>query len=334
MSLSKNDVERLQKIADEIRNRQVKFNQKESEQNERKVKLSDNSKNINSSKDTIFRGGRSVTGRISDIKQPRGGYVRLKQFEKIEYDDGFTLNEEENIHGSIIGMVVDYMFRYLQGDSKEEAFNISIKGAEKAENLTHKNQIDQAKGFLYGIQGVDDNSIISACKLVTFDCWYRSPLDAMYAKTADDTNPDSQTIENIRIMINRCITFIENYGPITKKGFTFEPENPSFDLYENMIKNHTGSFGGYTPMICSGDGDYLTKDTMWDLKVNRTKPTSKNTLQILIYWIMGHHSGQKIFKNIDKVGIFNARHNTAYLLDMKTIPIDVINQVEQEVIGY
>ena len=31
-------------------------------------------------------------------------------------------------------------------------------------------------------------------------------------------------------------------------------------------------------------------------------PQSKDTLQILMYWIMGQHSGQKCFKNIDKIG--------------------------------
>lgn len=327
MSVSKDEVQRLAMLA-----AKVKIGEHASI--EEKCISPSNILEENERKELPFICGRSVTGRIGDIKQPRGGYVSLKQFEKIEYDDGLILNEEENVHGSIIGMVVDYMFRYLQGDSKEEAFSISLNGAEKADELTHGNQIIQAKGFLNGIQGLDDNSIICACKLVTFDCWYRNPLDAIYAKTADDTNTDHQTIENIRIMIKRCITFVDNYGPITKRGFTFEPENPSFELYEKMIKTHTGSFGGYTPMICSGDGDYLTKDTMWDLKVNKSKPASKHTLQLLIYWIMGQHSGQKIFKDIDKVGIFNARHNIVYLLDLKSVSSETINVIEKEVIGY
>ena len=48
-------------------------------------------------------------------------------------------------------------------------------------------------------------------------------------------------------MVLRSLAFIENYGPIIKDGFTFE--------------------GGYTDIVSSGDGDYLTENTLWDFKV-------------------------------------------------------------------
>ena len=50
----------------------------------------------------------SVTGRISEIKQPRGGYIKPSQFEVHNLDDGLTLSENENVHASVIGMAVDY----------------------------------------------------------------------------------------------------------------------------------------------------------------------------------------------------------------------------------
>ena len=39
-------------------------------------------------------------------------------------------------------------------------------------------------------------------------------------------------------MVKRSLAFWKEYGPITKDGFTFE--------------------GGYTDIVSSGDGDYLT----------------------------------------------------------------------------
>ena len=48
----------------------------------------------------------SVTARIKEVKQPRGGYIKPSQFEQIVYDDGIKF-EKENLHASIIGMVVD-----------------------------------------------------------------------------------------------------------------------------------------------------------------------------------------------------------------------------------
>ena len=53
----------------------------------------------------------SVTGRISEIKQPRGRYIKPSQFEEITFNDGIELGEE-NLHGSIIGLVTDYLTRY------------------------------------------------------------------------------------------------------------------------------------------------------------------------------------------------------------------------------
>ena len=101
-----------------------------------------------------------------------------------------------------------------------------------------------------------------------------------------------------------------------------------------MIKIKKGSYGGYTAIVSSGDGDFLTNDTLWDFKVAKTKPNNKHTLQLLMYWIMGQHSGQEKYKNIKRLGIFNPRLNTVYLLNVKDIPENVIKTVEKEVIGY
>lgn len=52
----------------------------------------------------------SVTARIKTIKQPRG-YIPPSKFKTIALNDGIVLNEKENVHAFIIGMVVDYLFR-------------------------------------------------------------------------------------------------------------------------------------------------------------------------------------------------------------------------------
>lgn len=90
----------------------------------------------------------------------------------------------------------------------------------------------------------------------------------------------------------------------------------------------------YTNMIVTGDGDFLTNDTLWDFKVSKNPPKTKGTLQILIYYIMGKHSGNCIFDNITKVGIFNPRLNIIYVYDLSKIPSETIKCIEKEVIGY
>ena len=123
------------------------------------------------------------------------------------------------------------------------------------------------------------------------------------------------TIENIKTMINRSVAFWEKYGPVTVDGFTFET-------------------AGYTETVNSGDGDYLTSDTMWDFKVSKSKLTNKHTLQLLMYWIMGQHSGKSEFTTIKRLGIFNPRLNTAYLLDISAVSNEIIKEVETKVICY
>ena len=148
-----------------------------------------------------------------------------------------------------------------------------------------KGTLKKVEKLLSGIKGIDNQSIINACKIVTYDVWFRNPMGAIMAKGADETNPDMDTVNNIKIMVERSISFWNKYGPIVKDGFTFDPN-------------------GYTKTVDSGDGDYLTADTLWDFKVTKSKPTNKHTLQLLMYWIMGQHSGQEIYKNIQNLGVF------------------------------
>lgn len=258
----------------------------------------------------------SVTNRIKEIKQPRGGYIKPSSMKIIELDDGKTLNEQENIHSNIVGMAIDYMTRFKMGSNINEAFKISLKGAKCAEVLGKIGFVKKLNEILKNINGLDDTSIIYACKAVTFDVWYRNPMAAMQAKSgAEETNPDKNTIENIKIMIERSLDFWKEYGPIKLDGFTFGEK-------------------GYTNVVTTGDGDFLTKDTLWDFKVSKSEPKSDHTLQLLMYYIMGKHSEQSCFDNIDKMGIFNPRLNKVYLIEASSIPNEIIKTIEKDVICY
>lgn len=256
----------------------------------------------------------TVTARINEIKQPKGGYIKLSQFSVEEIADGNILNISENIHPTVIGMAVDYLTRYMMGAKIEKAFEISLRGATIARDCGRN--VEETKQYLKHIKGLDDDSIINACKMVTFDVWYRnSPSIATTSKPASETNPDCDTIQNIRIMVERSMSFFKKYGPITKDGFTFET-------------------AGYTKTVNAGDGDFLTNDTLWDFKVSKSNPKSTNTLQVLMYWIMGQHSGKEEFKGIKKLGIFNPRLNKIYTLNIEDIPKEIIKTVESDVICY
>ena len=280
--------------------------------------------------------GVSVTGRITKVKQPRGGFINPKSFDVISVtdDDGIVLQENENIHPSLVGLVVDYMTRFMLTNNIKESFKISILGAMVAEKIGVKDAIKIVESLMLNIKGLDKQSIINACKLVSFDVWYRNPISAIMSKKYDEINADDTTIANIQCMIQRSIEFFKIYGPIKQDGFSFEPVNGNKDDYDKMIKTNTGTYGGYTATVSTGDGDFLTTDTLWDFKVSKSAPTSKHTLQLLMYWVMGQHSGQEVFKNISKLGIFNPRLNKVYIYDTTNISKDIIDIVEKEVICY
>lgn len=248
----------------------------------------------------------SVTQRIAEVKQPHGGYLPMKSFKKDIFNDDKILNESENIHASLIGMAVDYLTRFMLGDSVDEAFRISCMGAVRI------NMQSKADSLKANITGLDDISIVSACKLVGFDVCIRSSKSSY--KPVENINPDESTIENIRIMVNRSISFWNKYGPIVRSELTFE--------------------GGYTSTVDSGDGDFLSEDTLWDFKVSKSAPTSKHSLQILMYYVMGIYSIHDCYRNISNLGFFNPRLNIAYICPVSSISKETIEEIENNVICY
>ena len=74
--------------------------------------------------------------------------------------------------------------------------------------------------------------------------------------------------------------------------------------------------------------------SLWDFKVSKRDPNSKQTLQLLMYYLMGKHSVHKEFDSIEKLAIFNPRKNKIYCAEVSDIPDEVIKEVSEKVIGY
>lgn len=248
----------------------------------------------------------SVTSRINQIKQPLGGYIPIKSFTKTTLENDYLLFESENIHASLVGLAVDYLTRIMLGTEKAKVFSASLMGAQVMM------QLDNALELMSFITGLDDTSIICTCKLVGYDRCYRAGPSCY--RPIESIHPNAETISNIKIMVNRSMDFIQKYGPVIKDGFTFE--------------------GGYTKTVSTGDGDFLTNDTLWDFKVLKSTPTSKHTLQIYMYYLMGIHSNHNEFRNIKNVGIFNPRLNHVYLLNISNVGVEIRDKIEREIIGY
>ena len=254
----------------------------------------------------------SVTQRIGKVKQPRGGYVPPKMMTEIQLGSGEEEIIETDFHAGTIGLAVDYLTRFMLGAAPDKAFHIALLGARQLEAQTGEPAIQNALELLSEVKGLDDLSITRACQLSGLDVCFRAGVQ--FYKPIEDIQPDEITIRNIRIMVERSIEFFNQYGPITMDGPTFS--------------------GGYTEIVSTGDGDFLTEDTIWDFKVSKKPPTNKHTLQVLMYYLMGKHSIHKEFDTVQKIGFFNPRSNTVYQLSVDDISPEIIEEVEREVIGY
>ena len=248
----------------------------------------------------------SVTSRITYIQQPKGGYINPKILNLIELHDAEKLFPTPSAYKSIQGMAVDYLTRFLLGAPIEDAFKISLLGAKVVDEEEH------AFDLLHSIVGVDEGSIRCACQMVGYDVAYRRGA-SKYVPVAK-INPDSKVIHNIAVMVKRSLAFFRQYGPVVKSGFTFE--------------------GGYNEIVSKGDGDFLTADCLWDFKVSKDTPKSIDTLQILVYYLLGIHSVHDEFLAIKKIGIFNPERNVAYQVDLNDVPDKVYHEVSRNVIGY
>jgi len=184
----------------------------------------------------------TVSQRAKYVKQPYGGYIKRKDFNEISLGAGEDeLDENSNIHPILIGLSVDYLMRFMLTKKIKDAFFVSWFGADK------KNKKEFAESLMKEITGLDDKSISNAIKLTGFDVVVRNggkgyvPINRI--------KPNESTIKNVRIMVNRTINFSNIYGPITSFGFDFT--------------------NAYTRTVIAGDGDFLTDDTLWDLKVSK-----------------------------------------------------------------
>ena len=219
-----------------------------------------------------------------------------------------------------------------------EVFRPSLLGARRlGDSGTHASAKDDAARALLSLNilehedgtaafAMDDDSARIACQLATYDVALRAG-PAWYNPESTLCAPDETTTSHILTMVERSQNFLEDYGPVLEVGFVFVDEDD-----EDVRAD--GGRGGYSIFVGSGDGDFLTEDTLWDFKVSASRPNKDHTLQLVVYYLMGQQSGLPQFGTQTHVGIFNTRMNIVFRLAVDDIPDDVLEIVRRDVIGY
>ena len=130
----------------------------------------------------------SVTGLLTSIKQPRGGYLPLSDFDTKMHSDDFRVVGDYSIAPSLVGLAVDYGTRIALGDDPANAFGVAMVGAAMvgasgvAESLLAEiDPVALRSGEL------DEKSIVSLCKLSGFDSAFRAGISAY--RPVSEINP-------------------------------------------------------------------------------------------------------------------------------------------------
>lgn len=261
----------------------------------------------------IIRGVPAVG--LKPVRQPRGGYLNPRSFKLTMLDDDpKPLNEVESVSPGLVGLAVDYLTRFETGSNVHDAFHVSFSGAR----LVGKADVAEGLGSQV-TRGLSDETINAACRLANYDSAIRAGVGTAGSPYAlpepEDIFADAGTCENVRTMVRRGVAFFDAYGPVTHDGIGFP--------------------GGYTTWMDKGDGDFMTREAVWDFKTSKAKPTNKQTLQICVYWLLGLHSDyHEDYERVERIGFVNPRRGEVMTLEVASIPNETLRAIQKDVIRY
>lgn len=273
----------------------------------------------------------SVTAFVSKLKigQNFSLFKWLIKEENIVENGVQLINLQESISPSIMGLTVDYLTRLSLGQNKEEVLFVSQYGCELLEGIIWRNlnfstpsqisNLISAEKLTFFKQLINyydqnflqvDNSLslknaLLVAKLSLYDAIGR----ALY------TNIHPQEITLDALTHDVIVQLVQRNLVILKKE-----NNVVCTL--NFTPDHTHH--PFKKKIKSGDGDFYDDDFVWDLKVSSKKPSNKDFIQVMVYFLLGLNSSLwEKFKKISNIGIINPRLNKVYKVAIKDIPVEL-----------
>ena len=228
---------------------------------------------------------------------------------------GMISKDDETIAAGNVGTMVDYLTRaiLLTDDHAFDVANIQLKkdfdqGLVSPDDLVKVvDEEERWKKIAKATSEIDDlpdEVFDEVFKMARDVCaWEEAYRSGMYVKP--ETYPDKVTISHIREMLKRVEHFFEEYGWPTRDAFIASTKN-------NCL---------------AGEGDYLLKDTLVDLKVSNARSMQIYWVrQLLVYYTLGfynHFNDEKI----NSLMIFNARTDTVYFVKIADIDESVFEFV-------
>jgi len=261
--------------------------------------------------------------------QPHGGFIPPKDM-TVELLDDDPRDQYERLvdmsckMGSLrpqtLGLVFDYLLRteiaLMAGADLAEAifnaFKVSFMGADLAHKYDEAEELALKLAELYQKKKRDRKKIAQvASELVVFDAVFRAGYYNPDAEAPKVSDGDKNALD---LMLGATECYLLEKQQLTSLGFGFTAIGA-----EN---------------VAPSDGDLLTKDSVIDIKCSVNEPTSKHTLQLLLYYILGLHEQPDTFKPLKYVKILNPRLGRIYSYEIAKVDVENLKHIESEIMGY
>ena len=226
-------------------------------------------------------------------------------------EDALISEADEIITPSNFGTELDYLTRFvmLADDHAFDLANIELKRyldhglitpAEFIRVINKEEKLGRLTENISEVDDIPDKVFGLALDICAWEVAFRTNK---YIKPS--VYPDRVTIKHMKVMMKRIEDFFDQFGWPTRDAFGASTKN------------------GYL----SGDGDYLLKNTIVDLKAsNKTTMQIYWVRQLLLYYTLGfynHFNDEKI----DRLIIFNARVDMVFYINVADIDQSVFEFV-------
>ena len=259
--------------------------------------------------------------------QPYGGFIPSKNLAVEPLTDEPHYIElvekcckEGALNPQSLGLVFDYVLRtdiaIMNGispaDAVLNAFEVSFLGAKMINKLDDALKLATKIANLFRHRDKNLKKIVQvASELVVYDAVFRAGYYNPDAKPPKANERDKDAVE---LMLGATEVYL-------------------------LEKEHLVSLGfGFTALgaekVSPSDGDLLTTDSVIDLKCSTKGPTSKHTLQLLLYYILGLHEQPDAFRPLKYIKVVNPRLGMVYSYELSKVDLETLKHIESEIMGY
>lgn len=243
--------------------------------------------------------------------------IKIESFDQ-NHESMYPIENDGNINPMQLGVLVDYLTRLMLTCNVKESFDIPLQGLTVLETI---DSFGEREAYIEEIKQMLDNMEVKLSDQTIQQASQLLPLDSLFRSGRMGVAPEIgvETANWIRLLVNNSLhqlNLLNNYGDA------------------GDILTETIFPGGYTEVVDKGDGDYMTKPALIDMKVSKYQPRKKYWQQLLTYYELGLHSDFNLaYQALDTLAIVNPRLNQLFTYSLADVNQEALKELAKNM-GY